>query len=234
MKEKPMVSRRTFLESAGVATGAVVATGAFPHPSLGNVKGANERINIGILGPGGRAQEHIRILNHLKDENKGVDIIGLCDVWDGGKWKENGRETGRGLYYSAAKMRPRPPGQGQGPDHQGLSPPARVQGHRCRADRHPRSLARPDVGRRHGGRQGRLLRKADDPHHRRGPQGRGNGQEDQASLHRRCPVHRRPALEAGQPDDHRGQDRPRHAGPDRPTTATATRASGAIIRSPRI
>ena len=103
MKEKPMVSRRTFLESAGVATGAVVATGAFPHPSLGKVKGANERINIGILGPGGRAQEHIRILNHLKDENKGVDIIGLCDVWDGGKWMKNGRETGRGLYYSAGR-----------------------------------------------------------------------------------------------------------------------------------
>ncbi len=53
--------------------------------------------------PGGRAQEHIRILNHLKDENKRVDIIGLCDVWDGGKWMENGRETGRGLYYSAGR-----------------------------------------------------------------------------------------------------------------------------------
>ena len=38
--------------------------------------------------------------------------------------------------------------------------------------------------------------------------------QDQASLHRRRPVHRRPALEAGQPDDHRGQDRPCHARPD--------------------
>ena len=111
MKEKPMVSRRTFLESAGVATGAVVATGAFPHPCLGTVKGANERINIGILGPGGRAQEHIRILNHLKDENKGVDIIGLCDVWDGGKWMKNGRETGRGLYYSAGRCSLDPQGK---------------------------------------------------------------------------------------------------------------------------
>ena len=82
MKEKPMVSRRTFLESAGVATGAVVATGAFPHPSLGKVKGANERINIGILGPGGRAQEHIRILNHLKDENKGVGASATRGVVD--------------------------------------------------------------------------------------------------------------------------------------------------------
>ncbi len=90
-----------FLETAGVATGAVVAAGAFPHPAFGKVKGANERINLGILGPGGRAQEHIRILNHLKEENKGIDVIGVCDVWDGGKWMEGGRETGRGLYYSA-------------------------------------------------------------------------------------------------------------------------------------
>ncbi len=97
MKEKPTVSRRAFLETAGVATGAVVATGAFAHPALGKVKGANERINIGILGPGGRAQEHIRILNHLKDENKGVDIIGLCDVWDGND------SAKRGLYYSAKR-----------------------------------------------------------------------------------------------------------------------------------
>ena len=74
MKEKPTVSRRTFLETAGVATGAVVATGAIPHPALGKVKGANERINIGILGPGDQAQEHIRILNHLKNENKGAAL----------------------------------------------------------------------------------------------------------------------------------------------------------------
>ena len=83
MKEKPMVSRRHFLETASVATGSVVAASAFPHPAIGSVKGAERAHQYRILGPGGRAQEHIRILNHLKDETKGVDIIGLCDVWDG-------------------------------------------------------------------------------------------------------------------------------------------------------
>jgi hypothetical protein len=107
MKEKPMVSRRTFLETAGAATGAVVATSAFAHPAVGKVKGANERINIAILGPGGRAQEHIRILNHLKEENKGVDIIGLCDVWDGGQWTEGGRKTGRAPQDAASTLRAR-------------------------------------------------------------------------------------------------------------------------------
>ena len=97
MKEKSKVSRRNFLETTGVATGAVVATAAFAHPAIGSVKGANERINVGILGPGGRAQEHIRILKHLKDENK-AEIIALCDVWDGND------SIGRGLYYSAKKV----------------------------------------------------------------------------------------------------------------------------------
>ena len=52
MKDKPMVSRRIFLETAGVATGAAVAASAFPHPAIGGVKGANERINIAHPRPG--------------------------------------------------------------------------------------------------------------------------------------------------------------------------------------
>jgi predicted dehydrogenase len=98
MRDKNKVSRRGFIETAGAATGAMMAAGAFPHPAVGSVKGANEKINIAILGPGGRAQEHLRILLKMKNkEQKPVDIIGLCDVWDGNK------EAGRGLYYSAEK-----------------------------------------------------------------------------------------------------------------------------------
>ena len=69
---------------------------AFAHPAIGNVKGANERLNVAILGPGGRAQEHIKHLSRLK-ESKNVQVIGLADVWDGNK------EVGRGLYPSAEK-----------------------------------------------------------------------------------------------------------------------------------
>src|SRR4051812_34893220 len=57
MTEKNSVSRRGFLETDGLATGAVAASGVFPHPAIGAVKGANEKINFAILGPGGRAQE---------------------------------------------------------------------------------------------------------------------------------------------------------------------------------
>ena len=77
------MSRRGFLETAGAATGALVAAGTFAHPAIGKVKGANERINFAILGPGGRAQAHIGHLLDMKKEGKAVDIIGVCDVWDG-------------------------------------------------------------------------------------------------------------------------------------------------------
>ncbi len=99
MTEKNAVSRRGFLETAGLATGAVAASGAFAHPAIGAVKGANERLNFAILGPGGRAQAHIKVLLDMKNEGKAVDIVGVADVWDGND------AVGRGLYPSAKKCK---------------------------------------------------------------------------------------------------------------------------------
>jgi predicted dehydrogenase len=110
MTEKRPVTRRGFLETAGAATGAALASGVFAHPAIGNVKGANERINFAILGPGGRAQAHIGVLLAMKAEGKAVDITGVCDVWDGGPTKpgqKNGKgqpnEEERGLFPSAKR-----------------------------------------------------------------------------------------------------------------------------------
>src|SRR3954447_5711641 len=99
MNDQNGLSRRGFLETAGVATGAVVASGAFAHPAVGKVKGANEKINFAILGPGGRAQAHIKVLLDMKDEGKLVDITGVADVRDGND------AVGRGLYPSAKKCK---------------------------------------------------------------------------------------------------------------------------------
>ena len=82
MTEKTSVTRRGFLETAGVATGAAMAAGAFAHPAIAKVKGANDRINFAILGPGGRAQAHIGVLLAMKDEGKPVDIIAVADVYE--------------------------------------------------------------------------------------------------------------------------------------------------------
>src|SRR5258708_6809578 len=108
MTDKRSVTRRDFLQTTGAAAGAVVAASTFAHPAIGSVKGANEKLNFAILGPGGRAQAHIGHLLNMKKEGKLVDIIGMCDVWDGGPTKpgqktRNGQpsEEARGLYPSA-------------------------------------------------------------------------------------------------------------------------------------
>ena len=108
MTEKKSVSRRDFMQKTGAAAGAVAAAGTFAHPAIGSaIKGANDRINFAILGAGGRATSaHVRHLSDFKREGKAVDIIGVCDVWDGSKdvkdvWiPVNGERivVGRGLY----------------------------------------------------------------------------------------------------------------------------------------
>src|SRR3954447_25839751 len=97
MTEKPAVSRRDFLGTSSVAAGAILASGAIAHPAIGKVKGANERLNFAILGPGGRAQAHIGVLLDMKKEGKPIDVISVCDVWDGND------DVKRGLYYSAQR-----------------------------------------------------------------------------------------------------------------------------------
>ena len=107
MTEKKTVSRRDFIQTTGAATGALVSAGAFAHPAIGAIKGANDRINFAILGAGGRATSaHVRHLTDMKAEGKAVDIIGICDVWDGSKEVKDVRikvsgnwvTVGRGLY----------------------------------------------------------------------------------------------------------------------------------------
>jgi predicted dehydrogenase len=99
MTEKKPFSRRGFMQTTGATAGALAAaSSAFPHPAIGKVLGANEKLNFVILGPGGRAQGHIgHLLDMKKEDPKNVDIVGVADVWDGNK------EVGRGLYPSAER-----------------------------------------------------------------------------------------------------------------------------------
>jgi len=60
------VTRRGFM-AAGAAS------------SLGRAPGANDRIQIGLVGTGGRGGNHITDLIKLKDLN--IAVTGVCDVW---------------------------------------------------------------------------------------------------------------------------------------------------------
>ncbi len=65
-------TRRSFLVTAGSAATSLI---------VGNVAtafAANETINVGVIGTGGRARHLMKALTTIK----GVRIIALCDVWD--------------------------------------------------------------------------------------------------------------------------------------------------------
>ncbi len=65
-------NRRDFLAgSAAVAGAAIVA------PALAQgVRGANDRIRVGLVGLGGRMRSHVTALAELKDD---VEIVAICD-----------------------------------------------------------------------------------------------------------------------------------------------------------
>src|SRR4051812_14468720 len=75
MKSRP-TSRRLFLKSAAFAAAVPAA----------NVLGANETLNIAVIGSGGRARQLMKALVKVP----GVRIAGFCDVWD--RHLEEGRK----------------------------------------------------------------------------------------------------------------------------------------------
>lgn len=67
-------SRRVFLQSAAAAT-------AWTAKSYSQVKGANERLRVGVIGTGGMAGGHMRSLVQNRDKDN-VEILAVCDVYD--------------------------------------------------------------------------------------------------------------------------------------------------------
>ncbi|MAG93446.1 MAG: oxidoreductase [Planctomycetaceae bacterium] len=75
------VSRRGFLaRSAGGA--AVAATGFVGARASARAKGANERIRIGVIGPGRRGfGTHVKSLTTLRKEGANIDLVAVNDVY---------------------------------------------------------------------------------------------------------------------------------------------------------
>jgi predicted dehydrogenase len=83
-KHNQRVPRRTFLKTAGAAAAAGAAVGVpqvIPSNALAapGRKGANERINVGHIGWGGRARGLHRELSGLRDAGQ-CQSIAVCDV----------------------------------------------------------------------------------------------------------------------------------------------------------
>src|ERR1035438_9479397 len=75
------IDRRNFLRTATAVTSALsAATSAFARPAKGKIVGANDRINIGVIGTGGRGTYDAKQMAKLGDSHN-VRIAMLCDVY---------------------------------------------------------------------------------------------------------------------------------------------------------
>src|SRR4051812_18703929 len=100
------VNRRDFLKTTAAGATALSLSAA----SANRVYGANERIGVGFVGVGGRAQAHLEIILNLQKAGKGVAPVAVCDVWDGheGEYQfhpgDKKRAYAQGLFPSARKV----------------------------------------------------------------------------------------------------------------------------------
>lgn len=79
-KAKHDLSRRNFIKTTVAASAA--AAGTFAAPAPARAYGANERIRIGFIGPGGRGfGSHVKTLANLREKGTNVDLVAVSDVY---------------------------------------------------------------------------------------------------------------------------------------------------------
>lgn len=75
-------TRRQFIGRTAALLAAGGAVQAWPQFAAGKVLGANDRIGVGVIGAGGRAQAHLQMVHYLKEQRKlPVQISAVCDVY---------------------------------------------------------------------------------------------------------------------------------------------------------
>ncbi len=76
MKSSHRVSRRNFLEASALGGAALAAA-----PAFGRTVGANNRINVAVIGLGARGHDHLDLLLKHRAKKRDIEIVGLCDVY---------------------------------------------------------------------------------------------------------------------------------------------------------
>ncbi len=99
----PSVNRRNFLKTSTVAAGGSVLLAK----ASANAKDANQRLRIGMIGPGGRGfGAHVKTLCKLKNEGRKIDIVAVAEVYSVQRdmvadyiTKENGNQVAKYVDY---------------------------------------------------------------------------------------------------------------------------------------
>jgi len=81
MAEKNGLNRRQFISRTAAATLAAGAAAVPVSCAGGQVRGANERIGIGLIGAGGRGSYLSGVVERLKKRGDNIDIVAVCDAY---------------------------------------------------------------------------------------------------------------------------------------------------------
>jgi len=82
------LDRRNFLKTATAVTSALgAARSAFARPAKGKVVGANDRINIGVIGVGGRGSYLAHTFAGISERTNDCKVVAVCDVYEKRKRK---------------------------------------------------------------------------------------------------------------------------------------------------
>ncbi|MGI8784835.1 MAG: Gfo/Idh/MocA family protein [Acidobacteriota bacterium] len=95
MSDNKKLNRRDFVKTTVGAGVAAAGTLAMSRPAYARILGANDRINLGIIGVGGRGRALLRwsMETGLK-EGTAAQVVSVCDVYE--KRKRVAQETSKG------------------------------------------------------------------------------------------------------------------------------------------
>lgn len=90
MKDKKGLSRRDFMKAAGATAAGVMASSFIGNkvlaatgnaPAKARIIGANDCINIAMIGVGGMGSGHLKMIKDMEAEQN-VKIVAVCDIWE--------------------------------------------------------------------------------------------------------------------------------------------------------
>ena len=99
MSKRKHTTRRDFIRQVGASAVVAAGTAAVATPTRARqsskaksrIIGANDRINVGFVGCGGRMNTHIRRIMERQEERGDVQAVAVNDIWD--KRKTRAREA---------------------------------------------------------------------------------------------------------------------------------------------
>ena len=71
------MDRRTFVQQSGI----VALASGMSAKSYARILGANDRVNLGLVGCGSRSQDHVDMAE-IANKRSPVDIVAVCDLWN--------------------------------------------------------------------------------------------------------------------------------------------------------